>query len=55
VKELRLLSLATVVLAVLMLAALVSAHERHYAKRRLIHLDARLRALEGIVLEDRSV
>lgn len=53
--DLRLLFGLTLLIGVAMLAALVSAHEKHYAKRRLIVLEGRVRTLEAIILEDRSV
>ncbi len=52
--ELRVIIAVSAALAIIMLASLVAAHEKHYAKRRLIHVDARLKALETIIFEDRT-
>lgn len=45
----------SLLIGVVLVAALVSAHEKHYAKRRLILLEARMRAVESILVEDRTV
>lgn len=53
--ELRTIAWVGLVICVLAVASLVAAHERHYSKRRLILLEAEVRALRQAFIEDRTV
>jgi len=55
VSDLKTLAWVGLVLAAIMVAALVSAHERHYSKRGVFLLTRRVEALEDLIREDRTI
>lgn len=53
--ELRLAVSLTAIAAVLLLAGLATLHTRHYSQRRLILLEGRVRTIEQLLTEDRTL
>lgn len=51
--ENRVVWIAAALLVALALMSMLAGHEHHYKERRWKHLDARLRSVEEILLEDR--